>query len=452
MPRDTLELPPGLPPVGLDKAARRVLSGWLLLAVGSLAVAGTLALLLALARTPHAQDWLPWPWQSFFRKALVAHVVFAFVVWYLAMLGGLAAAVRPGVVTGMAGLALAVTGALLLLIPTLADWGEASLNNYVPVLVHPLFYAGLALLAAGVALPVLHLLLRPPVWGGALAMGVGTAGVLYLLALVCFGLAWANLPPHADLATYNEELFWGGGHLLQFVHTPLLLTAWQVLGEQAFGQAPLGPRVWPWVCVVLVAGGLPGPLFYALFDAGGVTFREAFTRLYWFGLPLAPLVAGAAVARAIWRGPRDWRSPAFLGLALSLAVFTLGGVLGIFATGGDTRTPAHYHAEIGGVNLAFMGMVFAVLLPVLLRGGTCTKAVRLQFWLYGGGQALFSVGMFVAGSAGVARKVAGDEQGLDSAVKIIGMAMTGTGGVVAVAGGVLFVWLALRRLGESGPR
>ena len=156
--------------------------------------------------------------------------------------------------------------------------------------------------------------------------------------------------------------------------------------------------------------------------------------------------------RAIWRGPRDWRSPAFLGLASSLAVFALGGVLGAFANGGDTRTPAHYHAEIGGVNLAFMGLVFAMLLPVLLRGGICTKAVRLQFWLYGGGQVLFSAGMFAAGSAGVARKVAGADQGLDSVVKIVGMAMTGVGGVVAVAGGVLFVWLALRRLGEPGPR
>jgi hypothetical protein len=451
MPRDTLELPPGLPPVGLDAAARRALSGWLFLAVGSLAAAGGLALLLAFARTPYVQDWLPWPWESFFRKALVAHVVFAFVVWYLAMLGGLAVASRPGGRGNLLGLGLAATGAIFLLIPALTNQGEASLNNYIPVLVHPLFYGGLLLLGAGVAIPVLHLLLRPPTWGGSLAKGVGSAGVLYLLALICFGLAWRSLPPHADLGSYNEELFWGGGHLLQFAYTMLLLTAWQILGEQAFGQPPLSPRSWSLVCALLVVTALWGPVFYSVYDGTGPELRQAFTRLYWFGLPLPPLVVGLAAAIKIWGGPRDWRSPAFLGLILSLAVFGLGGGLGFFADGADTRTPAHYHAEIGGVNLAFMGLFFSVLLPVLLVPGERSRTVRAQFWLYGGGQATFSFGMFLAGTAGVARKVAGADQGLDSAVKIVGMALTGFGGLVAVTGGVLFVWLALRRLIDAGP-
>lgn len=450
--RDTLDLPPGLPPVGLDAAARRALSGWLLLALGSLAVAGGLALLLALSRTPVVQDWLPWPWETFFRKALVAHVVFAFVVWYLAMLGGLAAAARPGSRTSLLGLALATAGAFLLLVPTLTNQGEASLNNYVPVLVHPLFYAGLAALALGVSLPVLHLLLRPPAWGGALVVGVGSAGVLYLFALVCFGLAWMGLPAGSLVANYDEQLFWGGGHLLQFVHTALLLTAWQVLGEQAFGRAPLPSTAWRAVCILLVVAGLPGPILYAFFPVTSDALRQAFTSLYWIGLPVPPVIVGLAVLREIRHGPRSWQSPAYLGLVLSVLLFVFGGILGLFATGGDTRTPAHYHAEIGGVNLAFMALFFAILLPVLLRGGSNGRALRLQFWLYGGGQALFSLGMFIAGQAGVGRKVAGAAQGLDSVAKVSGMVLTGTGGAIAVAGGILFVWLALSRLVAPGPR
>ncbi len=450
--KDTLDLPPGLPPIGLDAEARRALTGWLLLAVGSLAVAGALALLLALSRTPGAQDWLPWPWETFFRKALVTHVVFAFIVWYLAMLGGLAAVARPGAPTSLVGLALATGGAIALLVPVLTNQGEASLNNYVPVLIHPLFYAGLGLLAVGVALPVLHLLLRPPVWGYSLAVGVGSAGVLYLLALICFGLAWLSLPPGSGLGSHDEQLFWGGGHLLQFAYTALTLTTWQVLAEQAFGRPPLAPKAWQLVCVLIVLAGLPGPVLYAVHDIRGEELRQAFTRLYWIGLPLPPIVCGLAVLRDIWRGPRDWRSPAFLGLVLSLVLFGLGGILGLFADGADTRTPAHYHAEIGGVNLAFMGLFFAVLLPVLLRGGENSWPVRLQFWLYGGGQALFAIGMFVAGGAGVGRKIAGTAQGLDSLAKVTGMALTGGGGVIAVLGGVLFVWLALRRLAAPGPR
>lgn len=450
--KDTLDLPPGLPPIGLDAAARRALSGWLLLAVGSLAVAGALALLLAVSRTPHAQDWLPWPWETFFRKALVAHVVFAFIVWYLAMLGGMAAAVRPDSRSSFFGLVLAMAGAVLLLVPTLTNQGEPSLNNYVPVLVHPLFYTGLALLAGGVAVPVTHLLLRPPTWGGPLVVGVGSAGVLYLLALLCFGLAWLGLPHDVSPGAYDEQLFWGGGHLLQFVHTALLLTAWQVLGEQTFGQAPLPPKAWNAVCALLVIAGLPGPLLYAIHSLTDDQLRQAFTRLYWIGLPLPPMITGLAVLRAMVKGPRNWRSPAFLGLVLSLLLFALGGVLGGFADGGDTRTPAHYHAVIGGVNLAFMALFFAILLPALLKPADQMLRTRLPFWFYGCGQALFSLGMFIAGSAGVGRKVAGAAQGLDSLVKVAGMTLTGVGGVVAVIGGVMFVWLALARLSEETPQ
>lgn len=444
--RDSFDMPPGMPPVGLDAGARRALSAWLLVAVGALALAGALALLLALSRTPGAQDWLPWPWESFFRKALVTHVVYAFIVWYLAMLGGLAAAARPGSPSSMLGLVLAASGVLLLIIPTLTNQGEPSLNNYVPVLIHPLFYVGLGLLAAGVSIPVLHLLLRPPAWGGSLAMGVGSAGVLYLTALVCIGLAWLGLPPRAELGTYDEELFWGGGHLLQFVTSALLLTSWQVLGEQIYGKPPLAPKAWRFVCALIVLAGLPGPLLYAFFEPGSAQLRRAFTDLYWIGLPVPVLVSIFAGLRQIVRGAARWHSPAYLGWVLSLVLFSVGGAFGLFADGGDTRTPAHYHAEIGAVNLAFMGLFFAILLPVLLKGGEHTRPVRLQFWLYGVGQTLFCIGMFIAGAAGVGRKVAGEAQGLDSLVKVLAMSLTGVGGVLAVAGGVLFVWLALRRL------
>jgi heme/copper-type cytochrome/quinol oxidase subunit 1 len=180
--------------------------------------------------------------------------------------------------------------------------------------------------------------------------------------------------------------------------------------------------------------------------------RQAFTRLYWIGLPVPPIICGVATVRAIARGPRDWHSPAFLGLLLSLVLFCFGGILGLFATGADTRTPAHYHAEIGGVNLSFMAMFFAILLPVLLCSGETSRFHRLQFWLYGGGQGLFSLGMFVAGSAGVGRKVAGAEQGLDSLTKVLAMTMTGVGGGIAVTGGIMFVWLALSRLLASTRR
>jgi hypothetical protein len=77
--------------------------------------------------------------------------------------------------------------------------------------------------------------------------------------------------------------------------------------------------------------------------------------------------------------------------------------------------------------------------------------VRVQLWLYGIGQGLFSIGMFVAGGEGVGRKVGGAAQGLDTLVKQGAMWVTGLGGVIAVSGGVVFVWTALRRLLVRAP-
>jgi len=58
----------------------RELYGWTFLPLAALGLAGLLALLLALARVPHAEVLLPWTGEGFFRKLLVVHVSFAFVV------------------------------------------------------------------------------------------------------------------------------------------------------------------------------------------------------------------------------------------------------------------------------------------------------------------------------------------------------------------------------------
>lgn len=444
MPRDPGGA--GASPVSLQPLARRALHGWLLLGAGALAIAGVLALILALARTPGAEAWMPWAEQSAFRKVLVSHVVFAFVLWFWAMLGALAVASRGNGRVGLAGLALAVVGAAMILATALLGRGEPALSNYIPVLLDPVFMAGLGLFALGVLLPAGHLLIHPPRPDLILATGTAAAGALFLMAVLCFALAWQGLPIGADPFNHVDTLFWGAGHMLQFVYTALLLTGWQSLGAQAFGIPPLGRQAWRVVCALLVIAAVPGPILYMVHAGDADSLRESFTRLYWYSLPIPVAAVGLATAVRIWNGPRDWRSPAFLGVAFSLAQFLFGGLLGLFADGTDTRTPAHYHAEIGGVNLALIGLLFAQLLPALGRAGATGRAIRLQFWLYGLGQAAASLGLFVAGWEGVGRKVAGVAQGLDTVLKQGAMGLAGGGGVVAVIGGVLFVWLALRRL------
>ncbi len=418
---------------------RPALRAWLLLAVGALAVAGALALLLAASRTPGLGDRLPWGADFFFR-GLVTHVVFAFQVWFLAMLGAALVLAAPAP-RGVAPAGVAAAGAGLLLVPTLAGWGEPSLNNYVPVLDHPLFFAGLAVLAAGVAGASLRALARPAPWqGGPAAFGIALAGLGFLAALACFVLAGWLIPAGTDPALRDERLFWGGGHVLQFVNTLLLLAGWQVLAEREFGRGPLPPALARACFTALAVACLAAPLLYLRFDVLGLAGRQAFTQLLWWALPLPPLVMGGGLAfRLIGHRRLDWRSPATLALVSSLAVFALGGCAGFALGVGDTRTPAHYHAEIGAVNLVLMGLVHGVMLPALGRAPRPGRLVRLQFHLFGGGQLLHAAGFYLAGAAGAPRKLEGLAQGLHGAAQLGGMAAVGIGGAVAVAGGVLFV-------------
>lgn len=429
----------------LDKAGRAEVRLWLLLGLGALAVAGALALLLALARTPGSQAWLPWG-PDFFHKGLVAHVVFSFQIWLLALFGAFTALAAPpsGRRLGFAGFGAALAGCVLLLVPTLAGKGDASLNNYVPVLVHPLFYGGLALVAAGVGLAAMRMLGQRA--ETAAEWGIQAMAVALLAALACFALAAWRIPVGTDIDHLNERLFWGGGHVLQFVNTLMLLVGWHMLAGRAFGAAPLSPLLTRAAFAALAAFAVAAPLVYARLDVLGMAHRQAFTQLLWVGLPLPPLVMGAGLAWRILRGPRDWRSPAFLALALSLAVFGLGGAAGFGLGVADTRTPSHYHAVIGGVNLVLMGMIHVLLLPALGRECGAGRWVRAQFLLYGGGQLLHALGFYLAGLAGVARKTAGTEQGLDSAFKLVSMGVVGLGGGVAVLGGVIFVVQVLGRL------
>jgi len=428
-----------------DAGVRRELTGWAALAVGALAIAGAFAFLLAISRVPGV-EWIGWP-IGFFHKGLVIHVVFSFVVWFLAVFGAhaLLAQVAAGGTRRLDGLGLAAVAAgvlsmPLLFIPALLDRGLPTLNNYVPVIIDPLYYAGLALLALAIGIAAVRLLisvraerlLRDPV-----AATVAAAAVAYLSAFLCFALALRLLDGTAPSHEFNERLTWGGGHVLQFVNTLLLLVAWQTLAAPFTG----GRRPTVVVAVAsawLLLGALAAPALYLVYPPFSPAQTAAFTWLQYLLGPPAALVAIALLAGV--RRPWPWREPGFLALVLSILLFGVGGGLGLFVDGADTRTPAHYHGVIAGVTLAFFGVFFTRLLPLLGRTAGTPRRQRIILHVFAWGQLTACIGLFVAGGHGAPRKVAGEAQGLTDMAAMIGMGLNGLGGLVAVIGGIMFVW------------
>ncbi|MGE4064702.1 MAG: cbb3-type cytochrome c oxidase subunit I [Rhodospirillaceae bacterium] len=438
------------------------LRGWTGLPLAALALAGLLALLLAASRVPGAEQVLTWTGDSFFQKGLVAHVTFAFVIWYMGVHGALTVIMTaqmqdardpPGlfnVLTGRLGLYGAGVSLILLLAPVLADLGEPSLNNYLPVLDHPVYYAGLLLLAVSVALPVVRLLviLARERKCDAAVFAIAAAGVIYLLALACVLAAWLTIPPNVGRQGTNEYLMWGGGHVLQFANTALMLCAFYLIARAALGETPL-PGSWLKIMMlVLVAGAAAGPLLYLTHEPGGATQRDLFTRLYWYALPLPTAVVLGSVALLLMRRWRDAMNgpPEIKAVVIAFVLFAYGGVLGFFEGSIDTRTPSHYHAMLIAVSLAFMALYFALFLPLLGRRTARRKLRTVMYVLLGGGQFLHSTGLYLAGLEGVLRKTPGAAQGLDSTWKIVSMSMMGVGGLIAVAGGIIFIFLAGKML------
>src|SRR3970040_1056251 len=196
-----------------DDARRNLARGWLQLGLASLLVSGVFSCLLVLARAPYVQDFFPWV--DFFHTALVVHVDLSVLVWFLAFGGALWSlnSTPRFLGAGRLALLLALLGTLVMATAPFLGAGEALMSNYIPVLQHPMFLAGLLLFAGGTGVLVLRAMgAIPPVgqWmqgAAALRFGLNTAAVSAMLALIAFAWSYAAVPDYLRGKPYYEMLF-----------------------------------------------------------------------------------------------------------------------------------------------------------------------------------------------------------------------------------------------------
>jgi len=440
-------------------AARRAdfapAQGWFHLAIGSLVLAGLLSLLLVVGRLP----FLGWLFTDplFFKRALVVHVDLAIVVWFqagtLAFLGlALGSRLHRGITA--ASLALATTGVLGMLVGALMPGAQPVLANYVPVIDHPIFFGGLACWFAGAGLFFAHALATPArtdarALAPAAVIALRASAAANLLAVATFLGAWQTTPD-AVPSVYYELVFWGGGHVLQIANVAAMLALWLHLLHRWTGHTLLTPRT---ATALLAALVLPQLVMPPL-AFGGTTqtayFSMATHLMRWTIFPVVLVVLGLAVAQ-VWRqrSALNWRDYRFVGLAGSATLTVLGFILGSLIRGSSTLVPGHYHCAIGAVTIALMAAAYdfcAEVAPVD-SAPTPPARARLQLVLFGAGQAVFGLGFALAGAYGLGRKQYGSEQHVRSLGEYFGLSVMGLGGLVAVAGGIFFLAVMLRRIG-----
>lgn len=432
---------------------------WGGLGICALAIAGVFALLLAVSRIPGIENTFPWP-IGFFEKGLVIHVIMSFVVWFLTMFGALmtvltalAANTRPRLaILGKPAIALAMTGCAMMAVPALLDRGEASLNNYIPVIIDPLYYAGLLSFAASLALTIIrfstNMMSAPPAIKPLIDAGA-ICGLILISAFACFALAYYANADEPLSVRFNEDVFWGGGHVLQYLNTGLMLMGWYLLAALVLNIEPVSRGRFRLIMGLCLIPAFGAPYLYSSYGANSGELISAFTDMQYLMAPPVALMGLALVfmfTQHVLQGGKLSRDVGFIAIALSAVTFAIGGTLGLFVDGTDTRTPAHYHAVIAAINLVFMGLFFRFLLPIMGRPVTLGRSVHVLLWLYAVGQMIASVGLFMAGGYGAPRKTAGDAQGLEEFGAIAGLYMNGLGAAIAIVGGIMFIWICGRAL------
>jgi hypothetical protein len=439
------------------------------LAIASLLIAGCLSLLLIVGRMPVFSTWVSDP--LFFKRCLVLHVDLALIVWFFSFAAGLYSllpADRSSHAAYRAGFFVACTGVLAMMGGTLIPGTAPVLANYVPVIDNALYVAGVALLFGGLLLCFVNerLFVRPlevsphapaSVWEPFrvtpdVATALKTTALAYLVAMTTFMVSWAATPRELEAKAYYELVFWGGGHVLQVANVAAMLAVWLLLLGSLLKSAILPAGTARVLFALLLLPHLIGPLL-TLNGTITSTYRLGFTRLMQFGI--APVVVIVLVIclrrlRQAWRdgviGREALRDPRLAGFAASAALTLTGFVMGSAIRDSNTMIPAHYHASIGAVTVVFMAVSYLLMEPLGFRlpGARLSRLIPWQLGLFGFGQVIFAIGFGLGGMAGLGRKAYGAEQHIRSAGELIGLVVMGAGGLIAVAGGLLFLLLAVR--------
>lgn len=412
---------------------KRIPQAWIALAVTAFLVSVGYALLLVLARS--GMVTLFGDNERGFHSALVLHVNFSLLVWFLSMGGFFWSRNRQwaGRWVNYLAVAGALAGVLLMAAAPLAGAVTPIMSDYLPVLDQGFFLAGIGLFVLAVSVVSLpSLTLLPRALAGradSASLLCGAAALVLLLAAVQLGVAAASALPETALGRY-QRLFWGPGHLLQTVNLLLLMQAWLCLlgGAQAAGWLARLIRIQVPLILLPV---LVSPLFPSLpapYDTLLFTWQ-----MEWNGLLVMPLLLGLLLAR----GSAGAGSALQFFLRLPLWLLLLGFILGWLIQENDAWVPAHYHGVIGAITLSYMGVCYRHLeIPGHTRIAQCL--LNWQAGLYGGGILLLMAGLIVSDIPRKGLVAAGD-------LLPLGRLLMATGGGGALIASLLFVALVAQQ-------
>lgn len=422
---------------------------WFLMALSSLILSGIAPLVLLAGRASvYAEMELVKQW---FVPVLVIHVNLSVGLWFLALMLMVWRLLWPCDLSSVwhkgaqISFGLGIIGFAL----TPLAGGAAYTSNYIPVHDNPLFFISLSLVFSALLLMLAAYLLaifRKRETADFTQMLVSVNVLTCAIALACFALSVMQHPDGVSGEPYYEAIFWGGGHVLQFVYVQLAMIAWIALSEHLCLSLP-SPRLLNYVITLLFVAVLVSPLIYIMADI------TDYYHIKFFSWQMNIATGTLPGLLAIWiLFTLKYRSSAlFWALLMSVVLFLSGGLVGYMIEGSNTIIPAHYHGSTVGVTLSLMGLIYLLLPAFKCANVMGWRSAKWQPVLYGGGQLLHVIGFAIAGSEGAGRKIAGKMEDASELAEF-GMQLVRLGGGLAVIGGALFVIVVIRAYRKSPER
>ncbi len=407
---------------------------WVYLGIASLALSGLYSVALVFLRSPGLSELID---KDLFRTALVIHVNLSVLVWLLSSIAALwfyKVGTKYSYFINYSNY-LAWLGVILMAISPVIARSNPILNNYVPMLDNWCFVLGLVLFSLAIIFVSIIALVINYNQASSLLKTANIASVLIIfIATFSFALSSLGLdkiPYQMDLHFYYEMFFWGGGHILQFAFVEGAMIVWILLLENILGKKLYYQKIYSFLLALNML--LTLPIFYVHFayQIDSAEFIEFFSLHMKYCAGIAPSLMLVVLLSEYRFAPL---SAAQNCLISSIGLFFLGGLIGLLIAGINVTIPAHYHGSIVGISIAFMGFSYMAL--------EINKDFY-QSYIYAIGQVIHITGLAISGGYGVMRKLPGQE--LPQSAKIM-MGLMGFGGLVAILGGLMFVYVCGRRL------
>jgi len=407
---------------------------WFVFSILSLASSGLFAFLVAMSRTPFGYKYLP---PQYFHYALVGHVDLSIVLYLLGfsiLLWNKFFSSEGSILSP----AFSFSGLGLIFFSVLFSLGRPVINNYIPVLDHPIFYGGLFMFFLGVTLEILRFFKEASssVFSrDGIRSGLSVAVLVALIMIASFPISYIKAAPTGDIHIFFERFFWIPGHIQQIIYGAMLIGLWYyILYLEEKRQTEIGFLRFVNLFLLFSAIALFFvPVFYHDTLSSGARLIAFYSFAIGLGIPIF-LHIFYIIRRASFT-----YTTASLSLLFSLILYILGALIAYLGLRGeDLRIPAHYHGAITSLTIALMGITYSLFGELGYRN---IKEVvgKVQVSLFGLGMTLFVIGLYLAGKAGAPRKIFGIPA--DDIVTLTGLSVMGVGSILAVAGGILYIVL-----------